>query len=538
MLEASEADLDRICAAVGELLTGDVPREITLPTGYPDNAVKQLVKYVNALIVEYRLSSEFTLALSRGDLSFDASHGRTRFNQSLRNLQASLCQLTWKAQQVAGGNLKQRVDFMDEFSAAFNAMVDQLASDHDELLRKKFVAEEASRIKSEFLANMSHEIRTPLNGIIGFTQLTLDTSLTADQRDYLETAERSAQTLLRVVNDILDFSKIAAGHLELEQEPFSLREIVAAAASTILPEAMGKGLDLSFDIDPKTPDALRGDSARLRQVLLNLLGNAVKFTAKGFIRLEVHRDTAEDAEPVLHFVVRDSGIGIPLAQQQLIFEPFSQADGSTTRRYGGTGLGLSISARIARNMRGKIWLESEVGRGSTFHFTARVGGLATPSAALKASVGMSPVRGAPECPPLTVLIVEDDLTSRTLTSTVLGHWGHSVVTASDGVEAVRLVERRLFDMILMDVQMPHMDGLEATESIRRRERQKGGRVPIVAMTAHAMMGDRERCLAAGMDDYISKPLDMNELMAMIEKIASFQRPGVTQHGCRPGSYEG
>ena len=296
-----------------------------------------------------------------------------------------------------------------------------------------------------------------------------------------------------------------------------------AAASLIAPEALSKGLDLSWDIDPGVPDAWLGDATRLRQVLLNLLGNAAKFTANGSIRVEVHGQSARGGALELHFVVRDSGIGIPPEQQQVIFEAFRQADGSTTRKYGGTGLGLAISARLVGSMRGKIWVESQAGHGSAFHFTACFGAVTVPQAAAEARV----VPEDPDRPSLAVLVVEDDPISRTLASTVLTHNGHSVATAANGVEALGLVERRRFDVILMDIQMPRMDGIEATGQIRRRESRTGGRVPIVAMTAHAMKGDRERCLAAGMDDYISKPIDMNQLLAIVGKIGGFRNGNAT-----------
>ena len=276
-----------------------------------------------------------------------------------------------------------------------------LKATNAELRIAKDKAEEMTRLKSEFLANMSHEIRTPMNGIIGFTQLTLQTPLNSSQRDYLETVESSAQALLRIINDILDISKIEAGHIKLDWEPFSLRETVAAAAKTTAPEAMARSLELNWDIDPDVPDALLGDATRLRQVLLNLLGNAAKFTTKGFIHVEVHGESAGDGEHILHFVVRDSGIGIPPEQHRLVFEPFRQADGSITRKYGGTGLGLAISVGIVRSMGGKIWVESKLGRGSNFHFTACFG-------AAGASMTADPP-GDTDCPAPTVLFAEDPI---------------------------------------------------------------------------------------------------------------------------------
>lgn len=490
-----------------------------------------------------------TRAVRSGNYHLRAtSAGRDEVGELVRGFNDMLDEL-----QRHGARL---VEHQEQLEATVVARTAELRQANQALVTARDAAMAANLAKSEFLANMSHEVRTPMNGIIGMTDLALDVADSDEQRDYLQTVKGSAAALLTILNDILDFSKVESGKLQLEAVPFSVREMVAQTLKPYRVTAGQKGVALVARIDHPVPEAVTGDPVRLQQVLNNLVSNAIKFTSAGHVLVEVEATSIGGDAWRLHLKVVDSGIGIAPEHHAAIFEPFSQADGSTTRKFGGTGLGLSISSKLVHLMGGRLWLESAPGMGSTFHvsldvqasqaldFPVNVSTFArdeahratsgthpdSEGAVVMTKSSQSANSAAPEesAPPggrRRVLLAEDNAVNQRVAVHLLTKRGHDVTVANNGREAIEAIGRRPFDIVLMDVQMPEMGGFEATEIIRAREAETAGHMWIVAMTAHALKGDRERCLSAGMDGYLSKPIDRAKLIETVENVPPAEETG-------------
>ncbi|MDR3318433.1 MAG: response regulator [Clostridiales bacterium] len=393
-------------------------------------------------------------------------------------------------------------------------MIDGMQAVERDLRRARDVAEKSALAKSEFLANMSHEIRTPMNAVLGMLHLTLNTELTSRQADYLGKAEYSAKALLRIINDILDFSKIEAGKLQMESFEFSLKNILNEVEGIFSVKMAEKGLSFAVDMDESLPEWYKGDPLRLNQILINLLGNATKFTSDGMVTLRIFPETQSGKMIILHFVVKDTGIGMTEQQISGLFTPFSQADNSTTRHFGGTGLGLAICRNLVNLMRGDIWCVSKEGEGTEFHFTAQLETDCNPVIARR-YVKPQTIISKDFFAGKRVLLAEDNEINQIIADELLSAAGLTVDVANNGQEALDMLANNYYNAVFMDIQMPVMDGFAATQKIRKNPRFD--KLPIIAMTAHAMSGDREKSIEAGMNDHITKPIDPDELNAALVK---------------------